>query len=97
MPLTDNSQIREVPDHQEVYLDIAGYSSVVVEILEYVNKGSDEEALQYHFGDLVEGTGDSTTIIKQENVIFKNLRYVFTLCTEDCGTDAVTALHSDSN
>jgi len=42
----------------------------VVEILEYVDKPSDEEALQYHFQDLVDGTGDSTTILKQEDVKF---------------------------
>ncbi|KAF2851261.1 Mog1p/PsbP-like protein [Plenodomus tracheiphilus IPT5] len=61
----DASQIRQIPDHQEVYLDASGYSSIVVEILEYVDKGSDEAALQYHFGDLVEDTGDATTILEQ--------------------------------
>ncbi|KAF2827721.1 Mog1p/PsbP-like protein [Ophiobolus disseminans] len=66
----DTSQIREVPDHQEVYLDTDGYSSIVIEILEYVDKPSDEAALQYHFADLVDGTGDSTTILKQERVEF---------------------------
>ncbi len=60
------SQIRQVPDHQEVYLDEDGYSSVVIEILEYVNKESDEEALQEHFADLVRDTGDSTTLLEQE-------------------------------
>tara|TARA_R110002003_G_scaffold1183_3_gene22555 strand:+ start:7268 stop:7498 length:231 start_codon:yes stop_codon:yes gene_type:complete len=64
-----------VPDHQEVYLDTNGYSSIVIEILEYVNNGSDEEALQYHFADLVEGTGDSTTVLKQEGCVFGQLRY----------------------
>jgi hypothetical protein len=49
----------------------------VIEILEYVNKSSDEEALQYHFADLVEGTGDSTTVLKQEGCVFGQLRYVF--------------------
>ncbi|KAL5121112.1 hypothetical protein ACEQ8H_000963 [Pleosporales sp. CAS-2024a] len=65
----DTSQIREVPDHQEVYLDADGYSSIVIEMLEYVDKSSDEEALQYHFADLVDddGTGgDRTTILGQE-------------------------------
>ncbi|KAF1920365.1 hypothetical protein BDU57DRAFT_12326 [Ampelomyces quisqualis] len=69
----DTSQIREIPDHQEVYLDTNGYSSIVVEILEYVQKPTDEEALQYHFADLVEGTGDSTTILTQEKVTFNHL------------------------
>ncbi|KAF2031861.1 Mog1p/PsbP-like protein [Setomelanomma holmii] len=69
----DTSQIREVPDHQEVYLDTNGYSSVVIEILEYVHKNSNDEALQYHFADLVDGMGDSTTILKQDKVVFKEL------------------------
>jgi hypothetical protein len=54
-----------VPDHQEVYLDSDGYSSIVVEILEYQEKGSDEEALQYHFADLIDEE-DSTTILEQD-------------------------------
>ncbi|RMZ70504.1 ran-interacting mog1 [Pyrenophora seminiperda CCB06] len=69
----DASQIRQIPDNQEVYLDNAGYSSVVVEILEYVHKSSDEEALQYHFADLVHGTGDATTVIEQASGKMKNL------------------------
>ncbi|KAI4959321.1 hypothetical protein J4E86_003043 [Alternaria arbusti] len=69
----DASQIRQIPDHQEVYLDNNGYSSIVIEILEYVEKNSDEEALQYHFGDLVEGTGDQSTIISQERAVMKSL------------------------
>ncbi|KAI7155191.1 hypothetical protein KC352_g27692, partial [Hortaea werneckii] len=50
----DVSDIRQVPDHQEVWLDRDGYTSVVFEILERVEKGSDEEALKYHLEDLVE-------------------------------------------
>ncbi|KAF2130006.1 Mog1p/PsbP-like protein [Dothidotthia symphoricarpi CBS 119687] len=63
----DASQIRQIPDHQEVYLDNDGYSSIVVEILEYVRKPSDGEALQHHFADLVDGTGDHTNILVQSD------------------------------
>jgi hypothetical protein len=68
-----NSQIRQIPDHQEVYLDNSGYTSIVIEILQYVSKPSDEEALQYHFSDVIEGTGDSTTLLAQEPASMKNL------------------------
>ncbi|KAF2641537.1 Mog1p/PsbP-like protein [Massarina eburnea CBS 473.64] len=61
----DTSQIRQVPDHQEVFLDINGYSGAIIEILEYVDKPTDEEALQYHFADLVDGTGDATNLLGQ--------------------------------
>lgn len=50
----DVSDIRQVPDHQEVWLDRDGYTSVVFEILERVEKDSNEEALKYHLEDLVE-------------------------------------------
>jgi hypothetical protein len=62
-----------VPDHQEVYLDTNGYTSIIVEILEYVDKASDEEALQYHFADLVDGTGDSTNILEQGHAAMSKL------------------------
>lgn len=48
-----------------MYLDTAGYSGVIFEILEYVHKPTDLEALQYHFADLVDGTGDSTNVLAQ--------------------------------
>ncbi|KAK1820817.1 hypothetical protein LTR12_004687 [Friedmanniomyces endolithicus] len=54
---TDASELRQVPDNQEVYLDSNGYTSLVVEILERVEKGSDREALEWHLKDLVEEDG----------------------------------------
>ena len=50
---TDVSAIRQVPDHQEVWLDSEGFTSIVVEILERVEK-PDLEALRFHSEDLVE-------------------------------------------
>ncbi|KAF1837956.1 Mog1p/PsbP-like protein [Decorospora gaudefroyi] len=63
---TDASQIRQIPSHQEVYLDSGGYSSIVTEILEYVDEPSDEAALQYHFADLVDGCGDETSVVDDD-------------------------------
>jgi hypothetical protein len=59
------STIRQIPDHQEVYLDGNSYASIVFDILEYQEKPTDEEAMQYHFQDLVDGTGDSTNVLNQ--------------------------------
>ncbi|EMD97534.1 hypothetical protein COCC4DRAFT_75047 [Bipolaris maydis ATCC 48331] len=70
---SDASLIRQIPSHQEVYLHNTGYTSIVLEILEYVDKPSDEEALQYHFADLVDGTGDATTMVAQAKGEMKNL------------------------
>ncbi|KAL8997073.1 MAG: hypothetical protein Q9169_003563 [Polycauliona sp. 2 TL-2023] len=51
----DVSNIREVPDHQEIYLDASGYSSVIIEIAERVSHPpSDQEALKFHFEDIVD-------------------------------------------
>ncbi|KAF2466798.1 Mog1p/PsbP-like protein [Lindgomyces ingoldianus] len=61
----DASGIRQIPDHQEVYLDSNSYSSIVFDILERVEKPDDEAALQYHFADLIEGTGDETNVLGQ--------------------------------
>ncbi|XP_014551271.1 hypothetical protein COCVIDRAFT_113349 [Bipolaris victoriae FI3] len=70
---SDASLIRQIPSHQEVYLHNTGYTSIVLEILEYVDKPSDEEALQYHFADLIDGTGDATTMVAQAKSEMKNL------------------------
>ncbi|KAL8784454.1 MAG: hypothetical protein Q9213_003977 [Squamulea squamosa] len=51
----DVSKIREVPNHQEIYLDASGFSSVIVEIAERVTQPpSDQEALKFHFEDIVD-------------------------------------------
>ncbi|KAI4284583.1 MAG: hypothetical protein L6R38_001284 [Xanthoria sp. 2 TBL-2021] len=51
----DVSNIREVPDHQEIYLDASGFSSVIVEIAERVSHPpTDQEALRFHFEDIVD-------------------------------------------
>ncbi|KAL9043041.1 MAG: hypothetical protein Q9180_000163 [Flavoplaca navasiana] len=51
----DVSNIREVPDHQEIYLDASGFSSVIIEIAERVSDPpTDQEALKFHFEDIVD-------------------------------------------
>ncbi|KAI4097186.1 MAG: hypothetical protein LQ344_000596 [Seirophora lacunosa] len=51
----DVSNIREVPDHQEIYLDASGFSSVIIELAERVTQPpTDEEALKFHFEDIVD-------------------------------------------
>ncbi|ORY15830.1 hypothetical protein BCR34DRAFT_558141 [Clohesyomyces aquaticus] len=69
----DASNIRQIPDHQEVYLDGNGYSSIVFDILERIEKQSDEEALQYHFADLIDGTGDSTDMLNQGKTVMSKM------------------------
>lgn len=49
-----HSEIRQVPDTQEVHLDTQGYTSVMFDILERVEgQGNDFSVLRYHLSDIV--------------------------------------------
>ena len=51
-----SSNIRQIPDHQEVYLERDGSTSVVFDILERVTGfDTDEEAFKYHLEDVANG------------------------------------------
>ena len=52
--LEDVSGVRQVPDHQEVFVDNASDISLIVEILNHADEVSDEEAAKYHFNDLAQ-------------------------------------------
>eukprot|EP00516_Mucochytrium_quahogii_P000617 CAMPEP_0203757484 /NCGR_PEP_ID=MMETSP0098-20131031/10521_1 /ASSEMBLY_ACC=CAM_ASM_000208 /TAXON_ID=96639 /ORGANISM=" , Strain NY0313808BC1" /LENGTH=171 /DNA_ID=CAMNT_0050649701 /DNA_START=1011 /DNA_END=1523 /DNA_ORIENTATION=+ len=52
--LQDISQVREVPDNQEVFSDQDSDRSVIVEILEYEKGQSNENAARYFFEDLAQ-------------------------------------------
>ena len=57
MLTSSNSNIRQVPDNQEVYLDINGCTSVIFDITERVavpEASTDAEALKYHYRDIVD-------------------------------------------
>ena len=50
---TLNSTIRQVPDHQEVYLATNGFTSLIIDLGERVTETStDEEALLFHWNDI---------------------------------------------
>ena len=51
---SSHSNIRQVPDNQEVYLDKNGFTSLTFDITERVSHlSTDKEALEYHFADIV--------------------------------------------
>jgi hypothetical protein len=55
--------MRQVPDHQEIYLDPNGFTNVIVEVNQRVpadEAGTDLEALKYHFKDIVSTETDAT-------------------------------------
>lgn len=52
------SDLRQIPDHQEVYLDKEGFTSITFDILERVDSvANDEEALKYHLEDITDSDG----------------------------------------
>ncbi|CAD6587630.1 MAG: hypothetical protein ASARMPREDX12_004651 [Alectoria sarmentosa] len=69
----DVSNIRQVPDNQEVYLDMNGFTSLTFDITERVSHVStDKDALEYHFADIVaeEDTQNIWSVV--ENVELPN-------------------------
>lgn len=70
------SQIRQVPDTQEVFLDRDGFTSIVFDILERVDVGeekSDADALKYHFSDIVEDDTERAQIWTSNTAVFTKL------------------------
>ncbi len=67
----DASTLRDVPDHQEVYVDETGEASVILEILEYQSQIPDEKAGRFFFTDLAEADGSINSEIRSSIVVGK--------------------------
>ncbi|KAL6107485.1 rangrf [Pungitius sinensis] len=51
----DASELREIPDNQEVFAHQHGDQSLIVELLEYQGQVADRDAARYHFEDIAGG------------------------------------------
>jgi len=74
----DVSTIRQVPDHQEVYLDKDGFTSIIFDITERVGQpGSgpaiDGAALTTHLEDIVDSDTDTVKVWSTSDTIFSKL------------------------
>jgi len=74
----DVSTIRQVPDHQEVYLDKDGFTSIIFDITERVGlPGSspaiDGAALTTHLEDIVDSDTDTVKVWSTSNTQFSKL------------------------
>lgn len=49
---TDISDLREIPDNQEVFAHAHTDQSIIVELLEYQSQVPDQDAAKYHFEDI---------------------------------------------
>lgn len=66
---SDMSELREVPDHQEVWCDIISDRSVIVEILERKSL-SDEQAVEFFLSDLaVCNEARDTSVVSERQVL----------------------------
>ena len=72
------SEIRQVPDNQEVYLDPDGFTSIVIDILERVEK-PDIEALKFHLQDIVEEDEGQTKVWTTGDAHISKLPYITSL------------------
>ena len=60
----DASRFRQVPDHQEVYLDTVSSSSVIIEILE-----SQEKGIRFCFDDLAAADSAVSSIVHKQETL----------------------------
>lgn len=51
----DVSDLREIPDNQEVFASAHSDQSVIVELVEYQGQVADHDAARYHFEDIAAG------------------------------------------
>lgn len=79
---TDNhSTFRQVPDHQEVYLDKDGFTSIIFDITERVGlpgsgPATDGAALTTHLEDLVDSDHDTVKVWSTSSTAYSKLPYV---------------------
>ncbi|PFH33783.1 Ran-interacting Mog1 protein [Besnoitia besnoiti] len=55
----DVSSIRQVPDNQEVFMDMSSERSLVIEVVEYQETVSDADAARFFFCDLAKENGST--------------------------------------
>jgi len=74
----DVSTIRQVPDHQEVYLDKDGFTSIIFDITERIGlpgsgAATDGAAMTTHLEDIVDSDIDTVKVWSTTDTIFSKL------------------------
>ncbi|KAF9941723.1 hypothetical protein BGZ65_001851 [Modicella reniformis] len=67
------SHVREVPDHQEVFVNLDEDQSVIVEILELATESTDESCAAFHFQQLADDNDAADTSVIQSVSILNNV------------------------
>ena len=71
-PHVDISQVRQVPDNQEVFTHPNTDQSIVVELLEYQNIASGQEAARAHYLDISQANNSTETVVLNQESIETN-------------------------
>ncbi|KAJ1720548.1 hypothetical protein LPJ53_004827 [Coemansia erecta] len=74
--LVDVSDIRQVPDHQEVFAHKTSDLSLIVEILDRVDKDDCNEALVYHFADVSDINEAKVQVTDKRSVKVDDIEHV---------------------
>ena len=80
IPRMDISEVRQVPDNQEVYAHPKTDQSIVIELLEYQNIASGEEATRAHYLDISQANKSTETVVLSHEEIETN-RIAIKKCT----------------
>ncbi|GAB5590826.1 hypothetical protein Unana1_05726 [Umbelopsis nana] len=65
----DASQIRQIPDNQEVFVDGSTEQSLIVELLQLVPDAQGEEMARYHFQQLAEDNEAKESAVNKVTVL----------------------------
>ena len=68
----DISEVRQVPDHQEVFAHPNTDQSIMIELLEYQNVASGEEAVRVHYQEISQANKSSETVILSHEAVDTN-------------------------
>lgn len=79
----DVSNVRQIPDHQEVFVDNESEASVIVELLQLESSFQDLEAIRHHFQDLADANEATDTKIISERS-FTAEEFIPSLTAVDC-------------
>mmetsp|Transcript_14202 Transcript_14202/g.31859 ORF Transcript_14202/g.31859 Transcript_14202/m.31859 type:complete len:207 (-) Transcript_14202:175-795(-) len=68
-PFKDVSDLRQVPDHQEVFVDQDSEASLIVELLSLDADVADEHAVQHYFNQLAEHNEAATSAVLDQAIV----------------------------
>ncbi len=65
----DVSQFREIPDHQEVFVDNDSDASLIIELLDYDTELSDDHAIRQYFDDLAKDNESTHYVVLSDGIV----------------------------